>query len=92
MNLLKKRFLVRETVSYLYFLTELDDNHRCCSGTDAIEPRMRAAQEHYDRLRQLAALRRQRLTGGVDYYQVRAMNGVLFRFYCSRRRRRRRAR
>uniref|UniRef100_A0A914XEU2 Spectrin beta chain n=1 Tax=Plectus sambesii TaxID=2011161 RepID=A0A914XEU2_9BILA len=38
-------------------------------GSQAIEPRMRAVQEYYDRLRQLAALRRQRLTGGVDYYQ-----------------------
>jgi spectrin beta len=39
-------------------------------GSEAVEPRMRSVQEYYDKLRQLAALRRQRLAGGVDYYQV----------------------
>ncbi|CAJ0579409.1 unnamed protein product, partial [Mesorhabditis spiculigera] len=38
-------------------------------GAENIPPRLADAREYYDRLKELAAARRQRLTGGVDYYQ-----------------------
>ncbi|VDM83470.1 unnamed protein product [Strongylus vulgaris] len=40
-------------------------------GSDNIPPRIQEIRDYLKKLRDLAAARRERLTGGVDYYQVR---------------------
>lgn len=42
-------------------------------GAENIPPRLQDAREYFNRLKDLAAARRQRLTGGVNYYQVSSL-------------------
>ena len=43
-------------------------------GYEQIDPRIQQVQERWDQLKQLTHLRRQRLHGATDYYQVLEKN------------------